>query len=191
MAWMVAYLVQRPDFARRLLDEARANPGLAKTPQAVKAFRWAEAFFRESLRLHPPAVLTTRRLLRPLEVEGVHLPAGTVVAIPLWLFSRDPNAFVDPERFEPERWLREERRLTPLETSAFGAGPHFCLGYHMAWVEAVQFIVALVRAMDDAGLKPSMTRLPRERYLPLLRPRVEDTGCRFVRGTFAGAGSPT
>lgn len=182
MAWMVAYLVQRPEYAPRLLEETRATPGLPKTPQSLKAFRWAEAFFRESLRLHPPAVLTTRTMVRPLEVEGVQLPAGTVVAIPLWLFSRDPKAFPDPERFDPERWLREDRRLTPLETSAFGAGPHFCLGYHMAWVEAVQFLVALVRAMDDAGLRPSMKRLPRESYLPLLRPRVKDTECEFLPG---------
>lgn len=180
MAWMVAYLAQSPELHERLLEEARASDHLPRTPRELLDYPLAEAFFRECLRLHPPAVVATRKTLAPMTVEGVEVPVGTLLGIPLWLFSRDPGTFPEPDRFDPDRWIREKRRLTPLEQSAFGGGPHFCLGYHMALVEAVQFIVALLRAMNEASVVPHMAGLPGESYLPLLRPRAKETRCRFV-----------
>ncbi len=180
MAWMVAYLAQSPELQERLLAEARANEGLPRTPKELRGYPLAEAVFRECLRLHPPAVLGTRTTTAPMTVEGVAIPEGVVLGIPLWLFSRDAEAFDDPDHFDPDRWIRETRKLSAVELSVFGGGPHFCLGYHMALVEAVQFIVALVRAMDDAGVRPEMRGLPGETYLPLARPRAKETLCRFV-----------
>lgn len=176
---MVSYAATRPEIHDRLMAEAIAADGLPQTPTALSAFPFTEALFREVLRLHPPVVLTTRITLEPLDIEGYHLPAGTVVGIPLWLLGRDPDLFDDPERFDPERWIRQERPPTPIKRSAFGGGPHFCLGYHMALVEGVQYMVALMRGLHETGRRLHMKRLPKELYIPLLRPRKADTHCQF------------
>lgn len=73
-------------------------------------------------------------------IADYSLPQGTVVGIPIWLFARDPSVYPDPDRFLPDRWLGERQGLTETETSVFGGGRHFCLGYRLAWVEAVQWV---------------------------------------------------
>lgn len=181
MAWMVYYLGQSPELFARLLAEAKGGPGLPQTVKQMREFPLAEAVFREALRLHPPATIASRRTLEPMTLAGYRVPADTVIGIPLWLFNRDPDTFAEPERFLPDRWIRETRRLSVIETCAFGAGPHFCLGYHMAVLEGVQFAVALILALDAAGLRPeTQGGRPREHFLPLMRPEFEDTRTRFV-----------
>lgn len=180
IAWVASYAATHPEVHDRLIAEALAGSGLPQSPKEMEAYPYTEAVFREILRLHPPVTLTSRRLAESMVIEGYALPAGTIVGIPIWLFGRDETLYPDPERFLPERWLGDERSRTPIETSAFGGGPHFCLGYHMAWVEVVHFVVALMRGLDAAGLRLSMSSLPRESYIPLLRPRMKDTRCRFV-----------
>ena len=180
LAWMVAYLAALPDLRSRLLDEARAGEGLPCTAQELRSYPLAEALFRECLRLHPPITIAHRTALSPTVVEGFEIPEGTVLGIPLWLLGRAPEAFEHPERFDPDRWIRRQRKLSPIELSAFGSGPHFCLGFHMALIEGVQFILALLREMDDADVRPEMDGLPSESYLPTSRPRAAETRCRFV-----------
>ncbi len=180
MAWMASYAATRPEVHDRLMLEAMATTGLPQTPQQMSDFPYTEALFRECLRLHPPSAITSRRLTEASVIAGYSLPRGTVVGIPIWLFCRDAKLYQEPERFNPERWLGERHGLTPIETSVFGGGRHFCLGYHMAWVEAVQFIVALMRRLHDCGRRLEMTSLPGESYFPILRPRMKETRCALV-----------
>jgi cytochrome P450 family 117 subfamily A len=189
IAWMASYAAIRPEVHDRLMTEALVAGGLPQTPKEMGDFPYAEALFRECLRLHPPSPMTSRRITEPMVIEGYAIPEGTVVGIPQWLFCRDSSLYNEPERFDPERWLGERRRLTPIETSVFGGGHHFCLGYHMAWVEAVQFIVALMRALHSSGLRMEMQELPRESYFPILRPRMKDTRCTFKKVTTAAGSS--
>jgi cytochrome P450 len=185
IAWMASYAAIRPDVHDRLTTEALTVGGLPQTPKEMADFPYAEALFRECVRLHPPSPMTSRRITEPMVIDGYVIPESTVVGIPQWLFCRDPSLYNEPDRFDPERWLVEGRRLTPIETSAFGGGHHFCLGYHMARVEAVQFIVALMRVLHASGLRMAMRRLPRERYFPILRPRRKDTRCTFEKVNIA------
>ncbi len=69
------------------------------------------------------------------------------------------------------RWLNKKEPIRAAELIQFGGGPHFCLGYHMAWMESVQFLVAMARHLGDAGLKPAhQGPYPAIRYIPLLHP---------------------
>jgi cytochrome P450 len=63
MAWIVAHVAERPDVWRRLREEALAAPDLPRSPKELRQFPYAEAVFRESLRLHPPVISDSRRAL--------------------------------------------------------------------------------------------------------------------------------
>ena len=94
---------------------------------------------------------------------------GTHLTIPNHTLSRDPELYPDPDSFRPERWLDKKEPPTPMEMVQFAAGPHFCLGYHLAWLEIVAFAVALGRALPAAG--PRLEGgFPATRYLPLSHP---------------------
>jgi cytochrome P450 len=119
----------------------------------------------EVLRFASPVQLDPRRATRPVELCGERLDPDTVVLCWLGSANRDEAVFEDPERFDVTR--RDSRHL------AFGFGPHFCLGAHLAELEAETALRALlertraIHRVDDTPLPlhPSfvfrgVTRLP-------------------------------
>jgi cytochrome P450 monooxygenase len=172
MAWMTIVLAQRPDLWDGLVAEAKGAGDLPRTPQEVRGFPFAEGVFREALRLYPSVALTTRRVETPLTLCGRTLKAGTMAGIGLAALARDPEIYGSPDRFEPSRWVGRKEPITPIETAQFGGGPHFCLGYHLAWMEAVVFAVALARRMAGENLRPRLADGPAPRHynLPLGHP---------------------
>ena len=69
---------------------------------------------------------------------------GDLVTVSLAGACRDPAFFPDPDRFDVHR---ENAR----QNLALAYGPHFCLGAHLARVEARAAIVALLRRPPAAG----------------------------------------
>jgi cytochrome P450 len=113
----------------------------------------------ECLRFDGPIILTSRVLHADVEFGGKPLRKDTKVWGMLAAANRDPAKFPDPDRFDVAR--------TPNEHLAFGGGPHYCLGAHLARVEAQVAIGELVRRFDRLTLEsdavewgPSLFRVP-------------------------------
>jgi cytochrome P450 len=172
MAWAALHLAARPALWDRLVEEARRGERPPITPEELSQFPLAEGIFRESLRMHPPATLDVREVIAPVELFGRTITPGTLVALGIFGLSRNPVRYPRPDVFDPDRWVSAPKRPGPLETVPFGGGPHFCLGYHMAWLEAVHFIVAFARALGERGLRPTLggASLPSPIWFPILRP---------------------
>jgi cytochrome P450 len=171
LSWMVAMLAEHPAAWDALCAEAHAAGRAPRTPREVRDFPVAEAIFRETLRLYPPVHVDARRTSSEIEFDGHVIPAGTDVNIPIIHLSRHPAVHDSPDEFRPERWLGRSEALSPLELVQFGGGPHFCLGYHVAWMEIVQVAVTMALVLDRHGLRPHLPGgVPAMRYLPLLHP---------------------
>jgi len=98
----------------------------------------------ESLRMEPAATLVDRYTTVDTTLGGVAIPAGDLVTVSLAGANRDPAVFVDPDRYDVRR---DNSRLQ----LAFVKGPHVCLGLHLA---RLQTIVALDAVLD---LLPGVT----------------------------------
>ena len=83
----------------------------------------------ESLRLEPAAAVVDRYATAGVELGGARIRAGDQVTVSISGANRDPAVFPDPDRFDLTR---------PNASShlAFAHGPHFCLGAHLARLEA-------------------------------------------------------
>ena len=99
------------------------------------------------------------------ESRGKMLPRDAVVLGLLGAANHDPDVFESPERFDIERRMRGEPKH--LEHLAFGGGVHFCLGAHLARLEAQIAIGSLVARFDELALVsdgvewgPSFFRVP-------------------------------
>ncbi|MBK7948212.1 MAG: cytochrome P450 [Deltaproteobacteria bacterium] len=116
----VRMLVLHPDQLARL----RADPGLIAS--AVE----------ECLRFDGPIPLTIRVTREETRFGDVVIPKDRRVMALLSAANRDPAKFPDPDRFDVGR--------SPNEHLAFGGGAHFCLGVHLARMEAQLAIGTLV-----------------------------------------------
>jgi hypothetical protein len=114
------------------LAKLRANPGLITS--AVE----------ECLRFDGPILLTVRMTRDEVRFGEQVIPKDRMVMALLAAANRDPEVFPDAERFDISR--------TPNEHLAFGGGTHFCLGVHLARMEAQAAIGALVRRSSKLEL---------------------------------------
>lgn len=169
MAWMSVVLGREPQLWEKLVAEATAAPEVPRVPKALRNFPYAEGVFREALRLNPPVTQDGRRVSGEFKLMGQPVPMGTDITIPIVYLSRNPDFYPDPDVFRPERWVEKQGALEALELVQFGGGPHFCLGYHVAWMESVQFAVAIARQLSARGLRLLHEGpFPKWEYLPLL-----------------------
>ncbi len=118
-----------------LLDSVRADRGMIR------------GAIEEALRWEPPITSVVRVTTRDCELGGVAIPAGTTVNINVAAANRDPERYPDPERFDPTR--------TNIAHLTFGAGPHLCLGMHLARMETTVAINALLDRLPDLRLDSS------------------------------------
>ncbi|MFF0818220.1 cytochrome P450 [Rhodococcus sp. NPDC003318] len=72
-------------------------------------------------------IIPSRKVTRDVEVAGCPIPAGSMVQLPLKASTRDEAAFEGAETFRIDR--------KPNNHLGFGAGPHRCLGSHLARFE--------------------------------------------------------
>jgi cytochrome P450 len=100
------------------------------------------------MRLYPPAWGVGRRAIGDFEIDGYTIPAGTNFFLLQWVTQRDPRFFLDPERFDPERWRNDPIRTGKLPRFAyfpFGGGPRVCIGAAFAMMEATLLLAAIAQ----------------------------------------------
>ena len=99
----------------------------------------------ECLRYDGPILLTVRYLREDTEFGGTVIPKESMVWAMMSAAHRDPAAFPDPDRFDITR--------TGTPNLAFGGGIHYCLGAHLARMEAQAAIGTLVARCDGLELE--------------------------------------
>lgn len=65
---------------------------------------YLDMVINESMRLYPIANRLERVSKTSVEIEGVTIPKGTVIAIPIFALQRNPDQWPNPEEFKPERY---------------------------------------------------------------------------------------
>ena len=138
-AWTLIELLRHPDVLTRVDDELAElyADGAEVSYQALRAMPLLESSVKEALRLHPPLILLLRVAKQELEVEGVAIHEGQMVAASPSVSNRLPGDFPDPDAFRPDRYLDplEEDRLNPWTWIPFGAGRHRCVGQAFAMMQ--------------------------------------------------------
>lgn len=128
-----------PLAVKALLD----NPGeLARFRESSGDDRTA---IEELMRYASPTQFTMRAALTDIELHGQHIKKGDIVGCVIGSANRDPHVFTDPERLD---LTREENPHV-----VFGHGLHFCLGMHLARLEARLVLSTLVRRAPALRLR--------------------------------------
>lgn len=145
LAWALHLLAENPELQQRIRAEVLAvTDGRAPTVAEMRRFTLTERFVKEILRLYPPGWIVGRRPLREVRMNGVPVPARSQVLLNFYGLHRDPGAFPDPDRFDPDRWIDPDPETTAAYFLPFGMGPRGCLGEGYAWTEIYGVLSAVV-----------------------------------------------
>lgn len=128
------------------LDQLLAHPDAYARLRASRADDYADAVIRETLRVRPIIPLVGRHVAKPFQLGRWTLPVGTRVAPSIYLAGQRPDAYPEPRRFRPERWLGV--KPDPYTWLPFGGGIRRCIGMAFALFEmriVLQTIVARTR----------------------------------------------
>ncbi|MDQ1569015.1 MAG: hypothetical protein QOF96_3895 [Actinomycetota bacterium] len=129
MADGMRYLAENPEQRKRLVEQ----PDLI--PRAVEEFA----------RVFPPVVALGRTCTRDVEVAGTQMKKDDFVFLCYAGSSRDPRVVENPTTIDIER-------ETVLH-SAFGVGPHRCIGSNLARVELRAVFEEWLKRIPDFRMK--------------------------------------
>lgn len=157
------HLIRSPTAMQKLqreIDTATSSGQLSSPPKDREVrdhCPYLNAVIKEALRIHPAVgtILERHVPAQGLDVDGVHLPAGTIVGVNPWVVHNDPDIYPDPEIFRPERWLTPshpdskcggEDHLRRMEKAffGFGHGKRICLGRNLSQIEMRKIVALLV-----------------------------------------------
>lgn len=131
---LIQRLATEPELQERLLQE------LATEERVL-----SKAFMRESLRVDTPNRLLSYNSRAdydlPVGGEEYRVDLGTPIVVNVDAIHTNPTYYPNPEKFDPDRYLKSDKKKTPLlefgkvagrkvvvDNLAFGAGSRMCLG---------------------------------------------------------------
>jgi len=130
------------DMLHREVDEVLG--GRLPTSDDLTALVYTRRVFEEAMRLYPPVPRLVRTAARDCQVGGYTVPAGSLVIVSQYVTHRDARSFPEPDRFDPDRWTPEAKRVRhPYSYFPFGGGPRRCIGEAFAYMEGVIVLATL------------------------------------------------
>lgn len=142
------YLAMNTEVQEKVLEEIDQSYNFenSKKDDLVPDLPYLTACIKEAIRLSPSFHRLERKCMKdwtysdPEKGINVTIPKGMSVIIPAWATNRNPQAFKDPEKFQPERYYKNENETDGTATSkedhnlmqysmnSFGHGPRNCPG---------------------------------------------------------------
>jgi cytochrome P450 len=126
--------------------------GLLTHPEQKKALDSDRSLMlqaiEEGLRWEVPLTSISRVCTRDTEVEGIMIPAGSMVEVVIGSANHDESRFERAEEFDIMR--------PPRQHMSFAFGPHRCLGMHLARAEMKVVTETLLDRLPNLRLDPEV-----------------------------------
>ncbi|KAK5641880.1 hypothetical protein RI129_010427 [Pyrocoelia pectoralis] len=126
------------------------------TYEALMRMEYLDMVVSETLRKWPASVGFDRLCVKPYTIQPemknekpVNLEKGDIVMMIMYGMHLDEKYFPNPDRFDPERFNKENRKnITPYTYMPFGIGPRSCIGNRFALLETKILIFNILKHFD-------------------------------------------
>jgi len=171
LTWTLYVLSRSPEWQGRLIAEIRAVAGDAPLEaRHVERLVLVEQVLKESMRLFPPVPMMSRQAIADVKVDGLDIPAGMSILMPIYAIHRHAKRWPHPDQFDPDRFAPgREQEIPRYQYMPFGAGPRVCIGMSFAMMEATTILATLLqraRFESAGGAEPvpvaRVTLIPRD-----------------------------
>ncbi|KAF9009917.1 cytochrome P450 [Cyathus striatus] len=180
LTWMLA-MIHYPDVFARAHAEMDSVIGKSRLPdfQDRTSLPYLEAMLSETLRWQPTTPLAIPHRASAEDIyEGYYIPKGTMLCyfslknnllsmlrrrnfgtqcLVGWAIMRDNTLYPEPEKFKPERFLKQVGKQLPpdpITAGAFGYGRRICPGRYLAlntaWI-TIASILACFNISEPVG----------------------------------------
>ncbi|KAJ4871332.1 hypothetical protein Rs2_47032 [Raphanus sativus] len=149
--WTMAEIINSPKTLERLRGELDSVVGTKRLIQETDLpnLPYLQAVVKEGLRLHPPEPIFERFSQDGCKVGGFYVPEKTTLMVNAYAVMRDPEYWIDPDEFKPERFLEdEERKEQTLKYIPFGSGRRSCPGENLAHIFVGTAIGVMVQGFE-------------------------------------------
>ncbi|XP_075167036.1 cytochrome P450 6g1-like [Haematobia irritans] len=166
-------LAKHPEIQEKLKQEIRSTlnqvEGSKLSYEDINQFEYLDMIIHETLRLYPVFPILERVHKTP---EGKNepyslkpycdytLPEDMTVFISVFGLNYDPKYWINPSKFDPERFSPANKDLLNSQVSlSFGMGPKNCIGIRLAMLQLKCGLIYLlkehhVRLCEDTLLQP-------------------------------------
>ncbi|XP_036332034.1 probable cytochrome P450 6u1 [Rhagoletis pomonella] len=157
MTFCLYELALQPDLQRLVREEIR---GVCRQNEngmdnaKLKQMRLLKQCLDETLRKHTPYAFLLRNTNEDYEVPNsvFMLCTDNHLVIPVAAIHRDPELYPEPNKFDPERFNKENvKRRHPMAFLPFGVGRRYCLAQKFA---EMQMLVGLASLLRDFSFSP-------------------------------------
>ena len=135
------------------------------TLSEINTLDYLHNFIKECLRLDTAIPANTPNITKTtMEIDGVVLPTGLPVNISLLGFHHNPDEWVQPSEFRPDRFEQDSplflnaqgKPRHPLSFMGFSSGIRNCLGQTLALAEMKAILVTLISELKLEAEDPSI-----------------------------------
>jgi cytochrome P450 len=183
LAWTWYLIGTHPDIQRDLHAEIDAQlKDRAAHIDDLGALPLLSAVFAESLRLYPPGWGELRESIAADEIAGYPIPAKAMIILCQWVTHRHPDFWVNPDQFDPTRFLHDDPDRHRFAYFPFGGGPRICIGLQFAMIEGPLVLATIlqkfrIELVADQEVVPdaTFTLLPKNGLKVILHPRGSHT----------------
>lgn len=119
LTYALYLLAKHPQYERQCLEEIETvlGAGIVAGPDQLP---FVKAVIMETLRLYPPAPVTSRTLEKSIQLPPLStgdqspqsLQEGQMIMIPIWCIQRDAHNFPCPNEMLPGRWIQKRLSAT-------------------------------------------------------------------------------
>lgn len=149
--WSILFLILNVDCQEKIQQEIDRVIGRDRAPQLedLAQMPYTEATIYEVLRRSNVIALgNAHATLADATIAGYLIPKGTQVLPNLYGIHMDPKLWLEPNQFDPSRFIVNERAHKPDYFIPFSTGRRMCLGDVLAKMEVFLFLVGLLQKYD-------------------------------------------
>ncbi|KAL2335604.1 hypothetical protein Fmac_016817 [Flemingia macrophylla] len=148
LTWAMSLSLRNPFVLKKLKEELDIQVGKERCVHEydINKLIYLQAMVKETLRLYPPAPLSSpREFTEDCILGGYTVKKGTRLITNLWKIHTDLSVWIDPLEFKPERFLTTHRDIDikghHFELLPFGSGRRICPGISLG-LQTVHLILA-------------------------------------------------
>lgn len=143
--WLFQIMADRPDLLDQVREEnLRVRGGDRDVPfsmDLLESMVFTRAIVKETLRYRPPVIMVPYLAKKDFPITADYVvKKGSMIIPSVWPATHDPEAYPNPDSFEPERWITGDAEKQTKNWLVFGTGPHYCLGQTYAQLNLMAMI---------------------------------------------------